>query len=122
MRGGPLVKILVVDDEPRLAKSLARMLESRGHESEIAGDGLEAWAIFEREPGCWDMLITDIRMPNLDGVLLARRIRDSGSVIPVVLISGHGESPDIGELTPAAFLAKPFRSTALIEAIESTGA
>jgi DNA-binding response OmpR family regulator len=112
------VKILVVDDEPRLAKSLARMLASQGHEPTIAGDGIEAWDLFESTPDGWDMLITDIRMPRLDGVGLARRVRERGSAIPVVFISGHGESPNVVELSPAAFLAKPFKRTALLAAMQ----
>jgi CheY-like chemotaxis protein len=114
------VKILVVDDEPRLAKSLARLLESHGHETTIASDGLEAWTLFEGEPDVWDMLITDIRMPKLDGVGLARRVRARGSSIPVVFISGHGELPNVVELSPATFLAKPFKRVALLAAMQPT--
>lgn len=112
------MKILVVDDEPRLAKSLARLLASRGHEPTVASDGLEAWNLFEGAPETWEMLITDIRMPKLDGVNLARRIRARGSRIPIVFISGHGESPNVMELSPASFLAKPFKHSALLAAIE----
>jgi CheY-like chemotaxis protein len=108
------VKILVVDDEPRLAKSLARLLESDGHETTVAFDGLEAWTLFQGQPERWDMLITDIRMPKLDGVELARRVRAHGSEIRVVFISGHGELPNIRELSPAAFLAKPFNHATLL--------
>jgi DNA-binding response OmpR family regulator len=115
------VKILVVDDEPRLAQSLARLLESHGHEPTTASDGLEAWTLFEGEPDLWDMLITDIRMPKLDGVGLVRRVRARGSGIPVLFISGHGELPNVLELSPAAFLAKPFRRAALLAAMQSTG-
>lgn len=112
------MKIMVVDDEPRLAQSVARLLESRGHQATIACDGLEAWTLFEDAPEGWDMLITDIRMPKLDGVNLARRVRAHGSDIPVVFISGHGELPNVGELSPASFLAKPFKRMALLAAIE----
>lgn len=113
------MKILVVDDEPRLAKSLARVLESHGHVSTIAHDGLEAWTLFESTPEQWDLLITDIRMPKLDGVNLARRVRACGSRIRVMFISGHGELPDVVELSPATFLAKPFKSAELISAMQS---
>lgn len=111
---------MVVDDEPRLAKSLARLLESNGHETTIASDGLEAWTLFEEAPEGWDMLITDIRMPKLDGIGLARRVRARGSGIPVVFISGHGDSPDVVELSPASFLPKPFKRVALLAAMQST--
>jgi CheY-like chemotaxis protein len=114
------VKILVADDEPRLAKSLVRLLEAQGHEATIAADGIEAWNLFEGEPEVWDMLITDIRMPKLDGVNLARRVREFGSDIRVVFISGHGELPNMNELSPAVFLAKPFRRMDLLAAMQAT--
>jgi CheY-like chemotaxis protein len=113
------MRILVVDDEPRLAQSLARMLEAQGHETTIAADGLEAWGLFEHQRDAWDMLITDISMPRLDGVSLAQRVRETGSDIRVLFISGHGERPDVDALSPASFLAKPFRRSALLEAIAS---
>jgi CheY-like chemotaxis protein len=116
---GVPVKIMVVDDEPRLAKSMARLLESYGYAAAIASDGLEAWDLFEKDPGAWVMLITDIRMPKLDGVALARRVRARGFATPIVFISGHGVSPNIDDLSPATFLAKPFKRTALLEAIQS---
>lgn len=113
------MRILVVDDEPSLAKSLARMLESHGHATTIASDGLEAWHLFEHAPDDWDLVITDISMPRLDGIGLARRVRAHGSDVRVVFISGHGEQPNVDELSPAAFLAKPFRRTALLDVMSS---
>jgi DNA-binding response OmpR family regulator len=113
------MKVLVVDDEPRLAQSLSRVLEAHGHETTLALDGLEAWTLFENEPEAWDILITDIRMPKLDGVNLARRVRARGFGTPIVFISGHGDLPNMQELSPASFLAKPFKRTALLEAIQA---
>ena len=113
------MKVLVVDDEPRIAKSLARLLQVHGHETTIAHDGLEAWELFEKAPQMWGVLITDIRMPKLDGVNLTRRIREYGSTVHVVLISGHGEAPDIDALLPAVFLAKPFKRAELLAAMST---
>jgi FixJ family two-component response regulator len=117
---GLAMKILVVDDEPRLAQSLARLLVSHGYEPTTASDGLEAWELFEREPESWGMLVTDIRMPKLDGVELAYRVRARGSSVPIVFISGHGDLPDLVELSPACFVAKPFKHQALIDAMRSS--
>jgi DNA-binding response OmpR family regulator len=114
------VKILVVDDEPALAKSLARLLAAQGHEPTIASDGLEAWAVFEGAPERWDLVITDIRMPRLGGLDLARRVREHGSTVRVLFISGHGELPDVDALSPASFLAKPFRQTDLLAAMQAS--
>ena len=109
------MKILVVDDEPLIVRSLARLARSEGFSPTVAYDGLQAWRLFEDSPQTWDMLITDIRMPGLDGVSLARRVRDSGSALPVVFISGHGQSPDVDALSPAIFLPKPFSRQQLRE-------
>lgn len=113
------MKVLVVDDELGIAKSLARMLEHHGYEPTIAGGGLEAWALFVDEPESWGMLITDICMPGLDGVDLVRRVRAHGCGLRVVLISGHGDAPDVQALSPAAFLAKPFRRAELLAAMQA---
>lgn len=116
------MKVLVVDDEPILAKLLARFARGGGFEATVAHDGLEAWDIFCSEPDTWDLIITDIRMPGLDGVSLAHRVRASREDLPVVLISGHGQSPDVEALSPAVFLAKPFRRAQLLEAMEASTA
>ena len=110
-------KVLVVDDEPLIARSIARMARMSDLEPTIARDGLEAWAQFEQRSISWLMLITDIRMPRLDGLSLARRVREAGNKLPIVFISGHSKPPDMEILSPAVFLAKPFRRAALIEAL-----
>jgi len=110
-------RVLVVDDEPRIAKSLARMLQLQGYETTIAHDGLEAWNVFENDEQGFEMVITDIRMPRLDGVKLSERVREHDSEVRVVLISGHGEAPDVEALSPAVFLPKPFRRAELLAAM-----
>ncbi|PRQ04219.1 Sporulation initiation phosphotransferase F [Enhygromyxa salina] len=111
------MKVLIADDEPRIAKSLARIIESYGYEPTLARDGLEAWELFAEDPQIWGLVITDIRMPKLDGVALVKRIRACGSDIRVVFISGHGEVPDVEGVAPAMFLAKPFRRAQLLDAL-----
>lgn len=110
-------KVLVVDDEPLIARSIAKMARMSELEPTIARDGLEAWTQFEQAPDSWLMLITDIRMPRLDGLSLAHRVREAGSTLPIVFISGHSKPPDMEVLSPAVFLAKPFRRAALIEVL-----
>ncbi|MCA9710743.1 MAG: response regulator [Myxococcales bacterium] len=116
------MRVLVVDDEPILATLLARFARLGGFEATVAHDGLEAWKLFEGEPDAWDLIITDIRMPGLDGVTLAQRVRASRGDLPVVLISGHGQLPDVDALSPAVFLAKPFRRAQLLAAMEASTA
>ena len=116
------MKVMVVDDEPILATLLARFAQGGGFEVTVAHDGLEAWELFRGEPEVWDLIITDIRMPGLDGVALAQRVRADRDDLPVVLISGHGQWPDVEALSPAVFLAKPFRRAQLLEAMEASTA
>lgn len=113
------MRALVVDDEPILTTVVAGFARRGGFEPTVVHSGEEAWSLFESEPGAWQILITDIRMPGLDGVSLVRRIRAHGSDLPVVFISGHGEAPDVDALAPAVFLPKPFRRNQLLEAMGS---
>ncbi|MCA9652172.1 MAG: response regulator [Myxococcales bacterium] len=114
------MKVLVVDDEPLITKMLARFARMRGHEATVASDGQEAWELFSSDPEQWAVMITDILMPRMNGVELVERIRSSGSDIPVVFISAHGQVPDVEALSPATFLPKPFRRAELLEALEAS--
>lgn len=113
-------KVLVVDDEPLIAKMLARFARASGYEPTIARDGQEAWELFSAAPDQWRILITDIRMPRMDGVSLVERVRRSGHHLPVVFISAHGHAPNVDALSPATFLAKPFLRAELLEAMEAS--
>lgn len=103
------MKILVVDDESRLAKSLADYLEPEGFEVVLAFDGLSAKRKLEEET--FDVLVSDLRMPGLDGLALLRWLHESGPSIPSIVISAHGEVMDAVEamkLGANDYLVKPF--------------
>ncbi len=110
-------KVLVVDDEPLIVRAIAKLARASELEPTTASDGLEAWTHFEQNADAWLMLITDIRMPRMDGLALARKVRKSGSTLPIVFISGHSKPRDVEGLSPAVFLAKPFRRAALLEVL-----
>jgi DNA-binding response OmpR family regulator len=67
------MKILVADDEPAICLIVTRLLQQVGHEVVTAEDGQAAWELFQREP--FQMVITDLVMPGLDGLDLIRNIR-----------------------------------------------
>src|SRR5919197_6344704 len=79
------MKILVVDDERAVRESLRRALELEGYQIELAGDGQEALYRLESEAQP-DALILDVLMPGVDGLEVCRRLRRSGSRVPVLIL------------------------------------
>jgi two-component system response regulator AtoC len=103
------MRILIVDDERQLASSLAEYLEPDGIEAEIAPDGKSGRQKLEEEP--FDCLVTDLRMPGLDGMQLLRWVKEEGPDMPVIVISAHGEIRDAVEAMKTGaydYLVKPF--------------
>ena len=81
-------RILVVDDEDKMRRLLEMALLSLGHEVVQAADGIEALKHFAE--GSFDLVLTDLRMPNLDGIGLLRRLREQGNDVPVIVLTAHG--------------------------------
>ncbi len=101
--------MLLVDDEKRLTESLSEFLATEGIDSASAGDGTEGRRLLEESP--YDALVTDLRMPGLDGLGLLRWVREEGPSLPVIVISAHGEIRDAVEAMKAGaydYLVKPF--------------
>ena len=80
--------ILVVDDEPQITRVLKTTLASHGYSIRTAGDGDEAVQLMKEWPP--DLLITELRMPNMDGVALCRHVR-AKSEEPIIVLSERGE-------------------------------
>ena len=95
--------ILVVDDEPALAGAVAEFLQDEGYRTAVARDGRTAFEIAMRAPP--DLVLTDMHMPQLDGIGLVRRLRATGHSVPVVVMSAV--YADIG-IPGVHFVAKPF--------------
>ena len=92
--GGPPV-VLVVDDDPIMRRTLREELEPRGFLIVEASDGQDAWARFQKELP--DLVVTDLRMPEADGVELVRRIRrEARSWVPVIVITSQTDLDIIG--------------------------
>ncbi|HZT53516.1 MAG TPA: response regulator, partial [Gaiellaceae bacterium] len=80
-------RVLVVDDEPAVREALRRALTLEGYEVELAGDGAEALrSIAVSEP---DVVVLDVLMPEVDGLAACRRLRDSGSRVPVLMLTAR---------------------------------
>jgi two-component system response regulator AtoC len=81
-------QILVVDDEPKMRRVLEIMLQKMGHRVLGAGNGVEALALFGEHSV--DLVITDLCMPEMDGIELLAQLRAQGSEVPVMVITAHG--------------------------------
>jgi putative nucleotidyltransferase with HDIG domain len=115
-----MANILLVDDNDLFREAIQKLLTDKGHTVTPARSGKLADAI-QRKTASIDLVISDIRMPDLDGRDLTRRIR-SRSKVPVILITGFGEiaeTLDAYEVGANAFLAKPFQSKDLFETIDN---
>ncbi len=84
-------RVLVVDDEPVLARGFARTLAQAGYEAQTCSDSREALALIES--GAFSAIVSDITMPNLNGIELLRAVRRSSHDLPVILVTGD---PNIG--------------------------
>jgi two-component system response regulator MprA len=115
------MKILVVDDERAVRESLRRALELEGYEIELAGDGSEALYRLEanEEP---DAMILDVLMPGVDGLEVCRRIRGSGSRLPVLMLTARTEVEDrVAGLDAGAddYVTKPFALEELLARVRA---
>lgn len=110
-----MARILVVDDEEGLRSFLAETLELDGHQVEEAGDGLEALKKLEKES--FHVLVTDLKMPRLDGLGLLSRVRADQPDLEVIVLTAHGSVESAVEaMRQGAFdyLQKPISSPAAL--------
>ena len=111
-------KILVVDDDALLRDLLVDTLQTIGYETTGVSDGIEALQSLRNEK--FDLMISDIKMPGIDGLALLRKTRRYYPDLPVLFITGVASPEIIGRASPDGFLAKPFRINHIEEMIEDT--
>lgn len=116
-------KILVIDDEDSLRRTVGFGLMQRGYEPELCEDGLSGLQTLwehRRTNAPLDCAVVDIRLPDIDGLKLLKVIRFSYPGLPVVIITGHGSEEIAKEATSAdGYLEKPFDMDELTKLIES---
>lgn len=104
-------RILVVDDEEPLRTLVARGLSTDGHSCLTAADGAEALEILIAEGGRFDLLLTDIRMPLMDGIALALAAKQQFPDLTIMLMTGYAEQRERAkslEAIVAEVMTKPF--------------
>ncbi len=116
-------RVLVVDDEEGIRSGLSMLLEMYEFEVECASNGLLALQAIKEAPV--DLVITDILMPDGDGLTLIKEIKSNEENVKIIAITGGGDSKNIGFLETAhdlgadATLEKPISSLELLEAINN---
>ena len=113
-------KILVVDDDVRLRELLQRYLTEQGFTVKVASDAKEMDVILAAEP--IDLLVLDLMLPGEDGLSICRRVRGSGTLLPIVMLTARGDEVDriIGlEMGADDYLPKPFNPRELLARINA---
>lgn len=113
-------RILIVDDEPQLIRVLRTGLKSRGYDIRSAADGLAGLELFtDWRP---DLVITDLAMPNVDGLEFCRRLREI-SQVPIIVLSAKGEEKikvEALDLGADDFVTKPFGIDELLARVRAS--
>jgi two-component system, cell cycle sensor histidine kinase and response regulator CckA len=109
--------ILLVEDEPPIRRLVNTALSREGYEVVTASNGREACEIFDREADRIDLVITDMRMPEMDGADMIRELRQRRATVKVLCITGY--HPNIPEDLSARALQKPFTREDLLKAVRA---
>lgn len=112
-------QILVVDDEAPMRRILEIILQGMGHNVRVAADGQEALDLLQASPA--DLVITDLRMPRMDGLTLLRQMREEGMDAPVILITAYGSVETAVEAMKygaSDFIIRPFENQVVEVAVQ----
>ncbi len=122
----PQPRILLVDDEPNLRKVLGALLRQQGYEVHAEVDGAAALArVRASPPKTFDVVITDLRMPNLDGIGLLKALALQEPNLPVILLTAHGtvdSAVEAVKLGAFDYLEKPFDRDQIHQVVEKASA
>ena len=113
-------RILVAEDEEALCAMCARALTMDGHEVKTAADGSEALDMLTRDEGGFDLLLTDVRMPMMDGIALALATARDFPKLTILMMTGYADQRERAHNLEALIhdvIAKPFTLATLREAV-----
>lgn len=114
------IKILIVEDEKMLAEILSDTLSDRNFDVRLAYDGIHALEAIKKEP--FDVIVSDVMMPNLDGYSLAKKLRNEGCNTPILFLTALSATEDVVkgfETGGNDFLKKPFAIDELIVRVKA---
>ena len=115
-----LIKILLVEDEKKIADSLKKGLTEQNYQVQVAYDGLEGRRLFENEQ--FDLIILDINLPGMSGITLCKKIRNRNPSIPIVMLTALSATDDKIEGFDAGaddYIVKPFDFKELLVRIKA---
>ncbi len=116
-----MARILIAEDEETLCALCARALATDGHEVTAAGDGSEALDLLVRDEGRFDLLLTDIRMPIMDGIALSLAAARDYPDLTIMLMTGYADQRERAHGLDAIVhdvIAKPFTLAVLRGAVD----
>jgi len=114
------MKLLLVEDDPRIAASLAEALTDQRYSVDLAADGEEGWDYIETYP--YDLVVLDVMLPKLNGMALCQRLRKQGYAMPVLILTAKDTSTDkVMGLDVGAddYVVKPFDLKELLARIRA---
>jgi DNA-binding NtrC family response regulator len=115
----PKASVLIVDDEKNILSTLSRALRIEDYEVDVAGSA--AIALDKVATKAYDAMLLDVMMPEMDGITMLRKLRESGNDMPVLVMSGHGTIDTAVEATKLGardFIEKPIASERLLLSLE----
>lgn len=114
------MRVLVVEDEPRIAADVSHALGAAGYVVETVGDGEEAW--FRGDTEDYDLIVLDLGLPAMDGLAVLKRWRAAGRTVPVLVLTARGNWSERVEGIDAGaddYLPKPFRMEELLARVRA---
>ncbi len=114
-------RILIIEDEKKIARILQLELEHEGYETEAAFTGLEGLELFKKQE--WDLILLDVMLPELSGLEVLRRIRSVNKNIPIIMLTARNTIPDkVSGLDLGAndYMTKPFEIEELLARIRAS--
>lgn len=114
-------KILIAEDESRLAAFIEKGLQKNGFSTSVAEDGERALQM--AETGDFAMLLLDLGLPIKDGTIVLQELRDRGETLPIIVVTARSDERELAIVLQKGangFVTKPFRFSDLLEKIKTT--
>ena len=105
------VKFLILDDEKQITKVFSLLMQQSAYDVESFEDPESALAAISKDPGSYDVILSDIRMPKMDGITFAKKVRSLHPTLPIIFMTGYPVNEvqeGISKLENVILLQKPF--------------